>query len=129
MNRRDGRLCSPVAAIATSPRLRSALRFCIGALFCSSAGFLTVVLFSETQHRSAIPLLFTAVVVFAAARWGLSGAVIGLLISATLFAVFLFPPIGSINVHAEAARANLGWMVLMGITLAFLFAKPPALKR
>ena len=45
-----------------------------------------------------------------------------------VFAVFLSKPDGSINIELDAARANVGWMLLLGTSLAFLFAKPPGLR-
>jgi hypothetical protein len=36
-----------------------------------------------------------------------------------------FQPVGSLAVASEAARANLGWMLLLGIPIAFLSANAP----
>jgi len=41
-----------------------------------------------------------------------------------VFAAFLFAPTGSVSVANESARANLGWMLLIGIGFSFLFAPP-----
>ncbi len=50
--------------------------------------------------------------------------VIGTLAAALIFASFLFSPMGNIHVADEAARGNLGWMMLIGIGFSFLFAPP-----
>jgi hypothetical protein len=65
-------------------------------------------------------------VIFAgtAIRWGHLGTITGLVCAAMLFAVS-FQPIGSLAVASEAARANLGWMLLLGIPAAFLSAPAP----
>ena len=39
-----------------------------------------------------------------------------------MFALLLFPPFGSLAIASPAARANVGWMLLLGIPSAFLLA-------
>jgi hypothetical protein len=45
-------------------------------------------------------------------------------LAALVFADYLFSPVGSIEVANDSARANLGWMLLIGIGFSFLFAPP-----
>jgi integral membrane sensor domain MASE1 len=85
-------------------------------------------LFGGYGQRSFVPLAFILVAVVAAARWGSLGALLGLVASAMLFALFLFSPIGSLHVNADVARRNLGWMLLLGLPSAYFFAKPPGPK-
>jgi K+-sensing histidine kinase KdpD len=50
----------------------------------------------------------------------LAVAVVGSPLAALIFAYFLFPPLNSFHVANEAARVNLGWMVLAGIVISYL---------
>ena len=90
---------------------------------CSLAAVLAIVLFRGTPYATTVPLFF---LIFAgtALRWGHVGTIAGLVCAALLFALS-FPPIGSLVVASEAARANLGWMLLLGIPIAFLAAPAP----
>jgi hypothetical protein len=36
----------------------------------------------------------------------------------------LFTPMGSVHVASASARANLGWMLLIGLGFSLLFAPP-----
>jgi ABC-type proline/glycine betaine transport system permease subunit len=107
---------------------KQVLSFLIAFLFPVSAAMLAILLFGRYDLRSYVPLGFILVAVVVAERWGASGTILGLLASATLFAVFLFRPIGSLRVSAEAARGNLEWMLLLGVPAAYLFSKPPSAK-
>jgi len=71
-----------------------------------------------------VPLGFLVVVMVVALRYGTVAGVIGSLVSATIFAFFLFTPVGSITIHDQAARSSIGWLLLGGITLSALFAPP-----
>jgi K+-sensing histidine kinase KdpD len=59
-----------------------------------------------------------------AALFGARAGILGTVLAAMVFAGFLFGPVGSIHVADESARANLGWMLLIGIGFSFLFAPP-----
>lgn len=69
-----------------------------------------------------IPLIFSAVLFLVALLFGVRAGLLGTFLSALVFAVFLLSPIGKINVADQAARTNLGWMILTGIAFSFLFA-------
>jgi K+-sensing histidine kinase KdpD len=70
------------------------------------------------------PLIFTAVLLVTAAIFGARAGILGTVLAALVFAGFLFGPLGSIQVANDSARANLGWMLLIGIGFSFLFAPP-----
>ena len=76
------------------------------------------------EWKSLAPLMFTAVLLVVAAVFGARAGVLGSVLAAMVFAGFLFGPVGSIHVADESARANLGWMLLIGIGFSFLFAPP-----
>lgn len=69
-----------------------------------------------------VPLIFSAVLFLVALLFGVRAGLLGTFLAALVFAVFLFNPIGRINVADQAARTNLGWMMLIGIAFSFLFA-------
>jgi len=74
--------------------------------------------------KNVAPLIFTTVLLLIAALFGARAGILGTVLAAMVFAGFLYGPVGSIHVSDEAARANLGWMLLIGIGFSFLFAPP-----
>lgn len=74
--------------------------------------------------QTIVPLVFSVVLLVIALVFGVRAGVIGTVLAAMVFAAFLFSPLGSIRVSNEAARANLGWMLLIGMAFSFLFAPP-----
>jgi K+-sensing histidine kinase KdpD len=73
-----------------------------------------------------VPLAFCVVLLVVAMALGTRAGVLGTLLAALVFAVFLFRPLGSVRVDEAVARANLGWMLVIGLTFSFLFARPAA---
>jgi K+-sensing histidine kinase KdpD len=96
----------------------------IGGLMCALAavGFSAVA--DGHAWKNMAPLIFTAVLLVTAALFGARAGIFGTVLSAMIFASFLYAPAGSIHVANESARANLGWMLLIGIGFSFLFAPP-----
>ena len=83
---------------------------------------LAAVIFAGRPLRTIVPLVFVLLVVAGAARYGVMVGILGSLLGAAIFARYLFPPIGSLQIEATVARANIGWMLLGGISLSYLFA-------
>jgi K+-sensing histidine kinase KdpD len=96
----------------------------IGGLVCGLAAVGFSAAAEGHTWKNMVPLLFTAVLLLIAALLGARAGILGTLLAAMIFANFLFGPIGSIQVANESARANLGWMLLIGIGFSFLFAPP-----
>jgi K+-sensing histidine kinase KdpD len=96
----------------------------IGGLMCALAAVAFSVAAEGHAWKSIAPLVFTAVLLWIAALFGARAGILGTVLAAMVFAGFLFGPVGSIRVTDEAARANLGWMLLIGIGFSFLFAPP-----
>ena len=96
----------------------------IGGLVCA----ITAVGFSAAAEghawKNMIPLVFTAVLLMIAAFFGSRAGILGTVLAAMVFASFLFGSVANIQVANESARANLGWMMLIGIGFSFLFAPP-----
>jgi K+-sensing histidine kinase KdpD len=74
--------------------------------------------------RAFVPLIFTFVLLVVALLFGARAGIIGTLLAATVFAAFLFQPLGRLGVVDTAARTNLAWMLLIGVSFSFLFAPP-----
>jgi K+-sensing histidine kinase KdpD len=96
----------------------------IGGLVCALAavGFSAAAV--GHPWKNVVPLIFTAVLLVTAALFGARAGILGTVLAALIFAGFLFGPVGSIQVANDSARANLGWMLLIGIGFSFLFAPP-----
>ena len=71
-----------------------------------------------------VPLAFSVVLLVIALSFGTRAGVLATLLAASIFAVFLFQPTGSLRVAASTARANLGWMLLAGLASSLLLAPP-----
>ena len=96
----------------------------IGGLVCALAAVAFSVAANGHEWKTVAPLIFTSVLLLIAALFGARAGILGTVLAAMVFAGFLFGPVGSIHVADEAARANLGWMLLIGIGFSFLFAPP-----
>jgi K+-sensing histidine kinase KdpD len=81
-------------------------------------------IFCHSPLRVIVPLGFVAVLVALASRFGPIVSVVGAVLSAMVFAYFLFPPLFSLRVEDPAARENLAWMVLSAIALSYLLFPP-----
>jgi integral membrane sensor domain MASE1 len=61
-----------------------------------------------------------------AARFGATTGILSSVFSAIVLAYFVFSPVHSLQVADATARSNLGWLLLGGISLSFLFGPGPA---
>lgn len=105
-------------------RLRQMLDSLIGALLCAIAAVGISVVALGHSWEAWVPLFFVAILLGISAKFGARAGILGTILAAIVFAGLLFRPFGSIHVSDEAARANLAWMLLLGISFSFLFAPP-----
>jgi K+-sensing histidine kinase KdpD len=98
--------------------------FLIGSLICAIAALGASMLAEGHAWNVWVPLFFTGVLLLTALRFGVRAGILGTLAATLVFAEFLFRPLGSLRVSSAVARSNLGWMLLIGIALSFLFAPP-----
>jgi K+-sensing histidine kinase KdpD len=96
----------------------------IGAALCAIGALAASSIASGHSWESTVPLAFSVFLLAVAVVFGMRAGVIGSIVAALVFAAFLFSPIGSVRVSSEAARSNLGWMLLIGVAFSFLFAPP-----
>lgn len=94
----------------------------VGVLFCASAALIASYLFhAHGTAPTMVPIVFLGIVTAVALRYGIAAGIAGSLVSAVIFAYFLFTP-GSIRVQSSSARTSLGWLLLGGVALSVLFA-------
>lgn len=92
----------------------------MGVLFSAAAALGASLLFAAQPWRVFVPLAFVVVLVVLASRYGMAVAVLGSVLTAIIFAHFLFSPVGSLRVESSAARTNLAWMVLASVAVSYL---------
>jgi len=103
-------------------RLRQMVDAGIGGLLCAIAAVGVTAGSAGRSWEVWAPLAFVVVLLLIAAVFGAPAGILGTILAAIIFANFLFTPLGSIHVGSQAARGNLAWMLLVGISYAFLFA-------
>lgn len=105
-------------------RILGRIDFLIGGLICAVTALGSCMLAAGHPWKVWVPLFFTGVLLLTALRFGAHAGVLGTLAATLVFAEFLFRPVGSLRMASAVARSNLGWMLLIGIALSFLFAPP-----
>ena len=114
----------PIAVTSIRNKLAVVGRPITGAFLSLIAALVAAKVFSHSQLRVFVPLGFVAVLIALASRFGPSVSVVGAVLSAMVFAYFLFPPLFSMRVSEAPARDNLAWMVLSSIALSYLLFPP-----
>jgi Kef-type K+ transport system membrane component KefB len=95
----------------------------LGIGFSGAVAGLATVLFREHPSRVLVPTGFLIVIILIAWVWGRVAGVLATATSALVFAFVLFNPVGSWKVNDDAARTNLGWMILGGTALSYFLGK------
>lgn len=95
-----------------------------GGGICALTALAASALAAGRSWQSWMPLAFTAVLFLTALLFGSRAGLLGSVLAALIFSLFLFAPIGKIAVADPTARMNLGWMTLTGIAFSLLFAPP-----
>lgn len=103
-------------------RLRQIVDSLIGALLCGIAAVGFSVVSLGRSWEVLVPLVFVAILVGISALFGARAGILGTILAAIIFAAILFKPVWSMHVDSDAARANLAWMLLLGISFSLLFA-------
>lgn len=96
-------------------QLSALRRFVYGAVLCGTSAIVAVYLFREYSFSLYIPLWFIAVLLGTTILWGRVAGIVGSIVSAIMFLVFLFEPFGSLAVSDGVARVNLSCMLLAGL--------------
>ncbi len=111
-----------------SQEFTKAVRTTIGVLLSAAAALVVSLMFATRSWRIFIPLAFIVVLVVLAARYGVAVSVIGSVLTAVIFAHYLFSPLGSLQVESSTAKTNLAWMVLASVSVSYLLF-PTQMKR
>ena len=74
-----------------------------------------------------VPLAFIPVIVVLSLVFGFQVSIFGSLISALIFAYFMFVPLGHVRIDNMTERSMIGWMLLGGIAVPYLLS-PDLLK-
>ncbi len=101
-------------------RIYDFARTLTGIALCAIAAVLVAAFSAGRPGKFAIPVFFIAVLIAVALRFGIAACVGGALVATLIFAHMLYQPVGSFVVASEAARTNLGWMLLGSIVPAYL---------
>lgn len=101
-------------------KLQSPIRLTIGTLLSALFASVFSLLFHRSTMRGLLPLAFVVVLVLLSRQFGVSVSVTGSLTAAIIFAIFLFPPLGSVRVEDQHPRMSLGWMVLCAVAVSYL---------
>jgi K+-sensing histidine kinase KdpD len=91
------------------PRL---VRFFVGVFICVVFALIAGIVFQHHNVDRALPLFFILLVVPVTIKFGPAAAIVGTILAAAIFAIWVFPPLGSFGVVDSAARSNLAWMIL-----------------
>lgn len=95
----------------------------IGFVLCGVAASLLAILFWNSHYQIVAPILFTVVVVAVAIHFGRMVGILGTLFGAALFALWLYPPFGSLGVSSQQARGGLNALLLGGLVLSYLLGE------
>jgi integral membrane sensor domain MASE1 len=100
--------------------LRSSVTSAVGILICAWSAALMSFIFHNRGGMVAVPLAFLVIVFLVSVRCGVASGILGCIAAALIFAMFLYPPLGSPQVASKDSRSNLGWLVLGGFTISYL---------
>lgn len=103
-------------------RRRQIVDSVLGALLSAIAAAGASVVAIGHSWEVSVPLVFVTILLLISAFFGARAGILGTIMAAVIFAIFLFRPLGSVQVGSDTARANLAWMLLLGISFALLFA-------
>jgi K+-sensing histidine kinase KdpD len=92
----------------------------VGTLSCAAAAASLIPFFRESSFKAFLPLLFLTIIVLIAIRFGNLAGILGTVVAAFLFAVFLFQPRQRLGVKDSTERSNLIWMVVGGVAASEL---------
>jgi K+-sensing histidine kinase KdpD len=108
--------------MSTKPNqfLRSRLTSFVGIMICGWSAALMSLVFHNRGGKVVVPIAFLVIVFLVSVRCGVAAGVLGSTVAALIFAMFLFPPLGSPQVANKSARSNLAWLVLGGLSISYL---------
>ena len=101
-------------------RFHEPINLFLGTLLSAILAALLSFLFHRSALRGFLPIAFILVLVLLSRQFGFGVSLAGSLSAAIVFALFLFPPLGSARVENAAARMNIAWMILGAVAVSYL---------
>lgn len=101
-------------------RFHQPINLAMGTVLSALLAALLTFLFHRSTLRGFLPIAFIVVLVLLSRQFGFGVSLAGSLSAAIIFALFLFPPLGSARIENDAARMNIAWMVLGAVALSYL---------
>ncbi|MGH9515830.1 MAG: DUF4118 domain-containing protein [Terriglobales bacterium] len=102
------------------------LRSSLGAASCTAVAGCLIPIFSGNTYRAIVPILFLAVILYIALRFGDVAGIIGTVCAALVFEIFLFEPTLSFAIGSSTARNHVISMVILGICASELLGRRKA---
>ena len=112
----------PLSMHGFQSHLRRWLSTLIGLAICTVSAAAASKVFAHTAWRGFVPWIFVIVLVVLASIYGTAVGVLGSVLSALIFAYWLYAPAGSVQIANPAARNGLAWMIVGGVALSYLLA-------
>jgi K+-sensing histidine kinase KdpD len=95
----------------------------IGFTVTGVAASVLALLFWNSRFYILATVIFTLVVVAVAMHFGRVVGILGTLLGAAIFAIWLYPPLGSLHVNSQQARSSLNALLLGGLVLSYLLGE------
>lgn len=91
----------------------------VALLFLAAAAWaITFIRWEPVQ--GVIPIAFVAMALGLGMLFGRTVGVLGSIVGALVFSYSLYQPLGSLSIKDQGARADVGWMLLAGVSLSYL---------
>ena len=101
------------------------VRQTLGTILGAFLAIWTALVFHRTQFRSFLPVIFIMVLALLASKFGTWSGILSTIVTAIVFAEFLFGPGFSLRMSSSAEKNNWVWMVIGGIALSEVLGLPP----
>jgi len=102
------------------------LRSSLGAASCAAVAGCLIPIFAGNAYRTIVPLFFLLVILYVALRFGHVAGIVGTLVAALVFEIFLFEPTLSLAIKNSSARNHLISMVILGVCASELLGRRKA---
>lgn len=102
-------------------RLTAVRNTAVGFAICAASAVAVSLLLRHVPFIDSLPFAFLAIVALVAHRFGTPSGILGLLGGAFVFAVFLYPPVGSLSINDGPERTNVVLMLLFGLAVAYFY--------
>ena len=104
----------------TIRKFHQPINLAVGTLLSAVFAAVLAFLFQRSTLRGFLPIAFIVVLVLLSKQFGFGVSLAGSLSAAIIFALILFPPVGSAMVENDSARMNIAWMILGAVAVSYL---------